>query len=444
MVTDRGAGMRLYGNATMAVLVALGFSGGTPNLVATSIVPAWTSVIGWEVEAIGYLSLLQLPYALKFLWAPCVDRVALPLQRRLGRRRAWILWSQLACVVMMTALGAWGPVGGEPSWASHASIFAVLLTVLTFVSATQDIVADAFRTESLEPEQLGAGAGVFVSGYRVAFVALGAAALALAPKFGWEMVLLGVAVVALACSLGTLSATEPAVRAPPEPGLRAAVVAPFASLWNRWGIRVLALVAFVLLFRLPDQLGNAMTPPLLLKGLAYSPETLGWVRQGFGFGLTIAGALVGGWMVARWGIIRCLVVFGILQALSNGGFLLIAEAFNASTEIARSAPPPIAPLVGTIAIENFVGGLVSAGFVAFLMSVCDRQQVATQYALLTALMAASGAIGGALSGLLARAFDYPGFYLLTILAGVPGMALVPFIRLPACQDLRNAPASSDF
>jgi PAT family beta-lactamase induction signal transducer AmpG len=436
MVTDRPHGSSLYANRTMVVLLALGLSGGIPNLLATSVVPAWTTDVGWSIEAIGYLSLLQFPYALKFLWAPCVDRIALPMHRRLGQRRVWLLWSQLAIALLILALGLWQPAGVDPSSSVHVIIFAALLAALTLFSATQDIVADAFRAESLEPSQLGAGAGVFVSGYRVAFVALGALALALAPAIGWTMVFAGMGLIASACVGGTLAAREPERRVAPEPGLRGAVVAPFMSLWRIWGIRLFALVMFVLLFRLPDQLGNAMTTPLLLKGLGYTTAQLGWVRQGFGFTLTIVGALVGGWMVARLGIVRCLVAFGVVQAGSNGGFLVLAELYGATTQAAPSTPPSLVPLMGVIAVENFAGGLVSAGFVAFLMSVCDRAVVATQYALLTALMAASGAIAGSLSGILTRELDYPAFFLLTIFAGAPGLALIPFIRSRSCNASR--------
>lgn len=428
----------------MLVLAVLGLSGGIPNLLATSIAPAWTTISGWEVEAIGLLAFLQLPYALKFLWAPVVDRVRLPFAARLGQRRSWILVTQAGAIAAILAVAAWGPGNaalpdaaaspGDAATAatesSHAMVFMCLLALLVFFSATQDIVADAYRTESLTPSEFGAGAGVFVSGYRVAFVALGAIVLVLAPKISWPVAVSLLALVAGYAMICTLAGSEPANRAAPVSGTRAAILQPFVLLARRWRWRLVALVAFVLIFRLPDQMGNAMTTPLILNGLGYSPEQLGWVRQAFGFTLTIFGALAGGWMVARIGLLKCLIAFGILQAVSNAGFLLLADAFAATTAHAAATPAPLSALIGVIAIENFSGGLVSAGFVAFLMSVCDRTQVATQYALLTALMALGGAIAGGASGYLAAHFDYPAFFLITILVGIPGIALIAGVRSP--------------
>lgn len=442
MVTDRPTLRptlaQLYGSRTMLVLLALGFSGGIPNLLATSIAPAWTTVAGWSLEAIGLLWLLQLPYALKFLWAPVVDRVKLPLVSSLGQRRSWILVSQVAVLVGVLGVGAWGPgewVEGASGASGHAWIFMSILVVVVFFSATQDIVSDAYRVEVLSPSQLGAGAGVFVSGYRLAYVVLGAGILASVESLGWNLAVASLALLALVGIIGTLRAQEPESRGAPEPGFHGAVVAPIAILWGHWKWRLVALVAFVLVFRLPDQLANAMTAPLLLKGLGYTPAQLGWVRQGFGFSLTICGALAGGWMVARFGLMKCLLVFGALQALSNGGFLLLAEIFHATTASAPAIAAPVVALLPVIALENFAGGLVTAGFVAFLMSVCERKQVATQYAMLTALMALSSAIGGPVSGLLTKQLDYPMFFLLTILVGAPGMALIAFVRRPSAHNV---------
>ncbi len=406
----------------MLVLATLGLSGGIPNLLATSLAPTWATVVGWSVTTIGLLAFLQLPYALKFLWAPIVDHVRLPLLGRLGRRRSWILLTQAAVALAIGAIAWVGPHQVGP--------FMVLLAALVLFSATQDIVADAYRAESLKQSEFGAGAATFVSGYRVAFVVLGGGVLAFASTLTWPVAVGALAAVCVLAMIGPAVAREPA-RTPDETrGATAAVSIPFTQLWSRWRWRVFSLVVFVLIFRLPDQMGNAMTAPLLIKGLGYTTEQLGWVRQVLGFGLTILGALAGGWMVARIGILKCLLVFGILQALSNGGFLLLAQMFSATTAHEAATPAPIGALIGVIAIENFSGGLVSAGFVAFLMSVCDRTQVATQYALLTALMALGGAIAGGFSGYLTAHLDYPAFFVVTILAGIPGIALIAAVRSP--------------
>lgn len=434
MVTDRPSLAQLYGNRTMLVLAALGFSGGIPNLFATNIVPAWATMQQWGLELIGFLALFQLPYALKFLWAPLVDRVTIPLLGRLGQRRSWILAAQIAGLALIVAATLVGPVADDAANQAHNWTFMALLTAVVFFSASQDIVADAYRVEVLSKEQLGAGAGVFVSGYRIAYIAVGAGVLASVETIGWSNAALCLGALGVVGIVATLRAGEPESRGVPEPGFHGAVIAPFAGLADHWGPRLIALVAFALLFRLPDQLANAMTPPLLLKGLGYTPAELGWVRQGIGFSLTIAGALTGGWLVARLSLLRCLLVFGSLQAISNGGFWLLAVEFGATTAAPHTVGAPVWALVPVIAVENFAGGMVAAGFVAFLMSVCQPRRVATQYAMLTSLMAASGAIAGSLSGVIAKQFDYPDFFLLTVAAGIPGILLIRWMRPPRTSD----------
>lgn len=430
MTAPAGAGwMGPYRSRTMLVLLAVGLACGLPNMVATQVAPAWATEAGWGVEWVGYLAFAQLPYALKFLWAPVVDRVRLPWLGRLGRRRSWMVLTQVACAAAMVALAASG--AGDSGWS--AVRFMAVLTVMVFASATLDVVASAFQAESLEERELGAGAGMFVSGYRVAFAALGAGAFIVAGRIGaggpgWAWATAGLGACALAMVPVTLVAHEPRMHGAPEPGLRAALAEPVAGLWRAWGRRSIALALFVLLFRLPDQLGNAMTMPLLLKGLGYSPEQLAWVRQGLGFGLTIAGAVAGGWLVARAGIVACLWTFGILQAASNAGFMALAWWFGASVDAAAAASSPLVPLMAVIAIESFCGGLVAAGFVAFLMAVCDRRHVATQYALLTALMAAAGAGISGFSGVLASHLDFTAYFAATIALGIPGVVLIAAVR----------------
>ncbi len=415
----------------MLTLAALGFCGGIPNLFATSLAPAWATVEGWGVELIGFLALFQLPYALKFLWAPLVDRVHLPVLAILGQRRSWILASQLLALACIAAASLVAPVADEPANHVHNTLFMCLLCGVVLFSATQDIVSDAYRAEVLSRDQLGAGAGIFVSGYRVGFIVMSAGVLAVVGIIGWTVALLAMCSIGLVGITGTLMAREPDVRPTPEPGLSGALVAPLTALSKHWGPRLLALILFVLVFRLPDQLANTMTTPLLLKGLGYSLAQLGWIRHALGFTLTVVGAIAGGWIVARIGLIRSLVAFGTLQALSNLGFYLLALFFNATTTQSPTECAPVWALVPVIVVENFAGGMVAAGFVAFLMSACEPRHVATQYAMLTALMAAGGALAGALSGVLTKRLDYSAFFLLTIASGMPGIALIALMRAPA-------------
>jgi PAT family beta-lactamase induction signal transducer AmpG len=290
-------------------------------------------------------------------------------------------------------------------------------------------VADAFRTESLREQELGAGASAFVTGYRIAFVVLGAGVLACADLVGWRAAAVAGSAAMVLGIVATLASREPPLpRA--RPGLRDSVVHPVAAFWEVWGRAFPALLAFVLLFKLPDQLANAITTPLLMKGLGYSAASIGWIRQAFGVGMTIAGAAAGGWMVARFGVVRCLWAFGVAHCLSIGGFLTLALAYGATVHATPAEPPPVWALMPAIGLENFVIGLVTSGFVAFLMGVCDRRFTATQYALLTALMAASNAMARWAGGAMTAALDYPLFLVAAMAAGIPGILLIPWVTRP--------------
>jgi len=427
MVTDdphaasRPGLLALYGNRTMLCLLALGFAGGLPNVMVTDVASAWATADGWDVAAIGALGFWTIPYALKFLWAPAVDALHVPVLGRLGLRRGWLLITQMAVLGGLVAMCFVGP--------ERPVAFTALLAVVAFVSATQDTVADAFRTESLREEELGAGASSFVTGYRIAFVVLGAGVLATADTVGWRVAAIAGSAAMVLGIAATLASPEPAV-ARVRPGLRESVVAPVAEFVRGWGWAFPALLAFVLVFKLPDQLANAITTPLLMKGLGYSPASIGWIRQAFGIGMTIAGAGVGGWMVARLGVVRCLWVFGVAHCVSIGGFLALALAYGATVKGTPAVPPPVWALVPAIGLENFVIGLVTSGFVAFLMGVCDRRFTATQYALLTALMALGNAIARGAGGALAAALDYPLFLVAAMAAGIPGILLIPWVTRP--------------
>jgi PAT family beta-lactamase induction signal transducer AmpG len=418
--------LRLYGNRTMLGLLALGFAGGLPNVFVTDVASAWATADGWDVAAVGALGFWTFPYALKFLWAPAVDALHVPMLGRLGLRRGWLLLTQVAVLAGLVAMCAVGP--------ERPIAFTALLAAVAFLSATQDTVADAFRTESLRTDELGAGASSFVTGYRIAFVVLGAGVLATADTVGWRVAAFAGALAMVIGIAATLVTPEPAV-ARSRPGLRESVVSPVAEFVRGWGWAFPALLAFVLVFKLPDQLANAITTPLLMKGLGYSPASIGWIRQAFGIGMTIAGAGVGGWMVARFGVVRCLWVFGVAHCVSICGFLALVLAYGATVHSTPAAPPPVWALVPAIGVENFVIGLVTSGFVAFLMGVCDRRFTATQYALLTALMALGNALARGAGGALAAALDYPWFLVAAMVAGIPGILLIPLVTRPVRSSL---------
>jgi PAT family beta-lactamase induction signal transducer AmpG len=408
----------VYVNRRMAILVGLGFASGLPNVVANNTLGAWLSDIGVNVKAIGMFGLIAFPYIFKFLWAPLLDRFALP---GVGRRRGWLLITQGLLTLTLLTMPAFGPESAQ----SPLTMLAVLGVLLVFFSASQDIVADAYRTDILAKQEFGAGAAVFVAGYRAAFVLAGALALELAKPFGWRIAIGSMGVLLGLSMIVTLLAREPRETARPQ-SLEEAIVEPWAQLVKIWGSRIAILVAFVLLFRLPDQLATPMTPPLLFQHLGFDSTEVGRIRTALGFIITILGALTGGAIIARAGLWRPLIVFGLLQALSNAGFLLLA-----------SQPKSLTLMAAIIGVENFCNGMVGAGFVAFLMSCCDHRYSASQYSLLSGLMALMALAASTVSGYLVAQMGYVGFFALSVAMGIPGLALIA--ALPRNRGATHAP-----
>jgi PAT family beta-lactamase induction signal transducer AmpG len=401
----------LYLSRKMAALAGLGFASGLPYVLANDTLSAWLASLQFDVKKIGLFSLITLPYTFKFLWAPAMDRWAV-FGRLLGRRRGWLVSTQILLAATLVGFALFGP--REPGDSLLA--LGILGALLVFFSASQDIVADAYRADVVAPRELGAGAAVFVSGYRIAMIAGGALSLVLAERLGWSAAYLVLGALMASTALLTAAAPEPERIAPAPHSLAEAVVLPFAEFVRRHGGKALLVLVFVVVFRLPDLLANRMTMPLLLQHLQFSKEEVGVLRQMLGFAITIVGALAGGGIVARLGLFRGLVIFGVLQALSNAGFLVLA-----------SLPPSKPLLVAAIATESFCQGLVSAGFVAFLMSLCDPAHSATQYALLASLVALAGTVGGAVTGFMVAKMGYVQFFAWSIAAGIPGMAMLPWV-----------------
>lgn len=397
-------------NPRTAALVGLGFASGLPNGVVGDPLKAWLTDSGVNVADIGLFALVSFPYVFKFLWAPLLDRYALPL---LGRRRGWLAAFQ-ACLALTVAVAAIvGPHG------SNLSLLPIAIAgiVIVFLSASLDIVADAYRADVLPPDERASGAATFVMGYRIATIVGTAGAMWLASRVGWPAAFLCLAVLMASTVLITLLAPEPPAAAPQS--LREALVEPVHNFVQRTGPAALLVVAFTLLFRLPDVLGNEVVIPLLRDHLKFSLDEIGAIRQMLGFFVTILGALAGGLIVPKLGMMRSLWLFGALQAASNLGFWYLAGREQNLTAF----------VVVTV-IENFCGGLVAAGFVAYLMSLCDPRYSAAQYAVLSAIVAATRLLFAPYSGVIVQSQGYVNFYLLSAAAGLPGMLLLFFLRLP--------------
>ena len=409
--------VRVYVNRRMAVLLGLGFASGFPLTLTDATLQAWLVRSGYDMRTIGLASFVAAPYLLKPLWAPFLDRFTPPL---LGRRRGWLIVAQVLLAAAIAAIAFCEP--SASLW--PVSVAAVLVA---FFSASQDIVADAYRADVLPDAERGAGAAVFVTGYRIALVVTGAGILMLVdaatgPGWTWRAAYLAAAAVALLFPLISLLAPEPERRAAEPETLAAAIVQPLRQfLGRRDG---LLLLSFVVLFKLPDAVCAKMTLPFLLQA-GVAEGRIGAIRQGIGIFVSIAGALAGGGIVARIGLRRSLWTFGILQAASNLAFLALTQTWA----LGADGTPRTGALVAVICVENFCGGLVAAGFVGFLMSRCDPRYSATQYALLTAVLAVTALIAGATGGYVQTSLGWTGFFVASVLAGIPGMAILPWLRV---------------
>jgi MFS transporter, PAT family, beta-lactamase induction signal transducer AmpG len=394
---------QVFGSRKMAALLLLGFSSGLPLLLIGNTLKAWMTVENVNLSAIGWFSLASLPYSLKFLWAPFVDRFTLPF---LGRRRGWLLLTQIALIIAIAIMGFQQPK-------QALQFLAINAIIIAFISATQDIAGDAYRTDVLTPLEMGAGAALWILGYRIALLVAGALALILADRLPWSSVYLVMAGMMLIGIFATLFAPEPKQISPPA-SLVDAVILPFGEFFQRKGVMGgLLILLFITLYKLGDALLSNMTTPFLLQ-TGFTKTDIGAIQVGMGLVATIVGALAGGSILSRIGINRSLWVFGILQAVSNLAYFFLAYVGK-----------NYQAMVLAINIEQFCGGLGTAAFVAFLMSLCNQRFSATQYALLSSLMAVSRDILSAPGGAIAAVTGWSTFFLITIVAAVPGLLLLP-------------------
>ncbi|MBW4480201.1 MAG: AmpG family muropeptide MFS transporter [Tolypothrix brevis GSE-NOS-MK-07-07A] len=394
---------QVFGSRKMAALLLLGFSSGLPLLLIGNTLKAWMTVENVNLSAIGWFSLASLPYSLKFLWAPFVDRFTLPF---LGRRRGWLLLTQIALIIAIALMGFQQPK-------QALQFLAINAIIIAFISATQDIAGDAYRTDVLTPLEMGAGAALWILGYRIALLVAGALALILADRLPWSSVYLVMAGTMVIGIFATLFAPEPKQISPPA-SLVDAVILPFGEFFQRKGVmRGLFILLFITLYKLGDALLSNMTTPFLLQ-TGFTKTDIGAIQVGMGLIATIVGALAGGSILSRIGINRSLWVFGILQAVSNLAYFFLAYVGK-----------NYQAMVLAINIEQFCGGLGTAAFVAFLMSLCNQRFSATQYALLSSLMAVSRDILSAPGGAIAAVTGWSTFFLITIVAAVPGLLLLP-------------------
>jgi MFS transporter, PAT family, beta-lactamase induction signal transducer AmpG len=496
----------------LIIVTLLGFASGLPLALTGQAMQAWLSMEGLDVATIGFLSLVGLPYTFKFLWAPLMDRFDLPL---LGRRRGWLVLTQLALAGALVVMA-----GTSPKGATQA--FALLAVAVAFISASQDVVIDAYRTDMLPAAERGLGASLNIAGYRFAMILSGGIALIWTDAnqgggWSWPEVYRFMAwlMVGAAALSATLLPKLPKLEQVPEqrtlprnevlgflavavavmvgyaitdrlvaPNIRTALT-PFwqgsnlpANLQGRWadllslliGIGItLPLAAwaarrakfetllsglsnyfsqpqaatfliFIVLYKLGDAFAGSLLTPFLLKAMAYTPAEVGVVNKVFGLWLTIVGALVGGALMLKIGLWRALLAFGVLQLVSNLAFwwlsvggkgtlgALMIPAFDWWFVKLQAATPVDGALLLAVAVENLSGGMGTAAFVAFLMSLTNQRFTATQFALLSAFASVGRVWVGPLAGVLAESIGWPTFFIVSTVAAVPALMLLLALR----------------
>ena len=408
------AGLRVYADPRMMIVFFLGGASGLPLALTAGTFTIWLARTGVDKSTIGLLTVVALPYTLKFLWAPLVDRLPIPgLGRWLGRRRGWALATQFALMAAIAAMALTDP-------ASNPGLLAVFALLVAIASASQDIVLDAYRVEILDPPQYGAGAATFVFGYRLGMLVSGAGALYLADVVSWREVYLIMAGALLIGMATVLLAREPKVPIKTPDGtslaqlLRSAILEPLLDFMKRplW----LAILLFVFLFKLGDALAGTMTGPFMVE-LGFTNTEIANISKLYGFIATIVGLALGGYLIPRFGVVRTLWAGGILQMLSNLLFALQATLGH-----------DLGALAVTIGVENFSGGIGTAALVAYLSGLCNLLYTATQYALLSALASAARAVLGAPTGKLAELLDWVAFFGLTAALALPGLAVLAWLN----------------
>lgn len=390
----------VFASWRMAVTLILGFVAGIPLPLAAATLQAWMFDVGVDLTVIGIFSLVGLPYALKFLWAPLMDRYVPPF---MGRRRGWLVLCQLAMTVFIVAMALSNPKEAP-------GMVAVLAFLLAFSSSSHDIVNDAYRTELLTKEEYGAGSSLYVMGYRLAMLAGGGGALMLSQFVSWKIVYLILALPMAIGAITTFFAPEPKVDAPPPRNLQESFVAPMTEFFKRRG--AIEVLVFLIIYKLDTNLTLAMTTPFMMS-LGFTKLEIGAVTKGFGMAASIVGALFGGGLMAKLGQERALWFFGITQALASFTYMALAH-------MGHNYPM----MVAAITVENVFSGMGIAAQSALMMSLCNKRFTATQYALLSSFMSLSRYVAGAPSGWLAKTVGWEYYFLVCALIGIPGLLLL--------------------
>jgi PAT family beta-lactamase induction signal transducer AmpG len=389
----------------MLVSFIYGYSCGLPLLLTLTVLQAWMKQEKVDLSVIGLMAFVGLPYTLKFLWAPFLDRYTLPF---LGRRRGWILISQIFLALSIAGFGL-----TRPSESPLMVAFAALL--LTFFSASQDIVVDAYRREDLSDEELGLGSSLYINGYRVGMLLASGGGLILADMISFSQVYMVMGLCMIPGIITTFLTPEPIITEKVPVNMKEAVIDPLVEYFSR--SHAIWILVFILFYKIGDTMALAMTTPFYLD-IGFSMTEVGTVVKLFGFWATIGGGLLGGIVMLRMGINRSLWIFGFFQAMSILGFVLLARTGHS-----------VSMLSGVIAFENLSGGMGTAAYSAFMAKITNKKFTATQYALLTSLMGIPRVIAAAPTGYLAKLLGWEFFFIFCTVMAIPGILML-FIFAP--------------
>ena len=385
----------------LLILLLMGFASGLPYPLTHGTLQAWMKQANLTLEDIGYLStIIAYPYALKFIWAPFLDRYLPPF---MGLRRGWLMITQLVLVVLFAAIGFTSP-------SDSLKMFTGIALLISFFSATQDIVIDAYRVEILDEKERGFAMPPAILGYRLALIVAASLALYWADDYSWQTVYLlmaGFMAIGLAT---TIYCEEPAIHREPKKNLKEAMFLPFKDFLSR--PYCYEILAFVLLYKFGEILATSLTTPFMME-IGFTLKEIGVVTKGVGFIATIAGATIGGAIMLRMTLYKSLWLFGFVQSISTLTYYILAEVGKSAWFMATA-----------IAVENFCLGMATSAFTAFLMTLCNTKYTATQYALLTSILALVNTNASAISGYLVSKMGWSHFFIFCILATLPGLLLL--------------------
>lgn len=407
----RQTGWRHYFSRDMLICIALGFSSGLPLFILYNLLSAWLKSEAVDLKAIGLFALVGFPYTWKFVWSPLMDRYPVPT---LGRRRGWMLLTQVVLMALIACMGLFSP-------RTELTMIVLLSGAIAFVSASQDIVIDAYRRELLTDAQQGSGTALFVNAYKLSTLVPGSLSLIMSDYFDWQTVFGVTALFMLPGVVTSFLVGEPRIYGQPPRNLREAVVLPFREFVTRQGWRhALMILAFIFLYKLGDSMATALATPFYID-LGFTRTQIGLVAKNAGLWASLAGGILGAVWLEKTGVNRGLWVFGVLQAVAILGFAVLAQT------PAASSPNATLVLGAVIGMEAFAVGLGTAAFTAFIATTTDPRYTATQFALFTSLAAVPRTFFNAGTGYIVAQTGWFWFFIVCFMLALPGMMLLPRI-----------------